>query len=1572
MKLRKILMGLAAVVGFTTAATAATPVAVWDGFDSLTSGDYTWTASAGTTVEDGVVTIGSDGGLTMANPTGLGDKAVTFIADIEGYDPTGAQMTIFDIGLGANRVNISNLSTSDRAVYQLWNAANGYGNVGQISTGKVRIITTYKGDTGTTTYVVGGNSADSGKLKSTGTAIAALGIGCYNGTQRVAAGMKVYRLAMFSAKLSESEAKAYQFPSEAALSKMYSNRLSTGGEQVEPGTYGAIEVEGDGYKATKFTEATKLSNTASGEEITGSYANIIKKPTGDTDIFAHTLMGWFKIDELPTAEGAAGATTIYAAKSHDGNYGGYKVAVGSDGKIYVGQCNNEGWNSEKGGPIVTTDGKIEAGKWFHLAISVTGRTDSTRKSTATVFFNGEAVETTSGTFGTNLNGNKCEYVRISGGIAAAGIYVDTNAIVYPSLAVEAATTYVEPYVAATEYSTTVNQDMTWSEIREVLLVDEEEFAENAQITLTMDGEYTITFDTTEALTGGLAFLKIEGVCQIALADELYEDGCWSKTIFTAPLIEAADATGVLKDGFKGGWTFGPTEIAIRAQNKEVISINIAGGSSGDATGKDSPPENLVTNAAVYYGLAPTVGSSWNNINKQWQGGAKTIEIQSPLAYDGETTIQRPTMSLSATGQNTWQAGLDNPFLRGYLDDPGGVTVMVHGVPYTKYDVIVYATSDRTDTGIAPVTVNGVQYTMVDGETVEGDTAWGKGMCNVPAFGDNAMIIRGCTNEQLTVSATRLGYTGADAGRATLCAVQVINKGEVVVTTDYVGVMSGDVEWTDGAEDENLESVGEPWVSGEYSTITITNMTSNGTFTFTQETEGLKFKVVSEEDCALTLDAASMVENGKLKTYDFTEAAGGVTIELPDEAFDLSTLPQIMGDYKFSGGLIIYDGVLPGAADQTLFKNPDVWTGTVWIKNQHIQNNATLKSCGNSNSIVRVTGVYGWMNNGDQGVATLELMDEDETIALEIDDSSQNWVYNYEKFIGDGTFKFATIAETPAAVSIADVSEFKGKLLSTDGWHKNKDTNTTARAIFVGGPATASTKSLISVADGATINSGCGWEAASVAFGATLTVKGSLGDAIVSNVTNEVPVLATKVTLDGEEGFYCLAYADNEVSVAEAVGFTVSPCDNATFAVAGAFAEGEGYYAAKGAPVKVTYTANDGYVFPDGSATLVVEATVTEEMEPIEAGETPVEAEAKIGTTYYLTLQDALNVGGDVTLLKDVAAEVTVPAGKTVNLDFGDFAITTTSRQAINNCGTLTIANGNITAQESAIVLWGNSVTTIKGGSYTANDNAVIAGSGNEGETNVVLNITGGTFTGNIESAGYIACGLYAPNSGTYTISGGTFNITDGCGVCARAGTTKIGSDVTFSVTGDTTGKVGDKATQVPCVDVYFDWSEPAYPGYAEGDTILAEDNTLTTDAEQEWSAEQTEGYYTLQVKSGPDVPSWIDPDDWESVQKYNTWALAYGVNDPNAAIKDAFLFNIENEESAVELAKERFVIHGITVDSDGTVTIEPPNEADVGVEFFNGTVIVRGSATVDGEYLLPQADPDARFFKAFLELISSN
>ena len=234
----------------------------------------------------------------------------------------------------------------------------------------------------------------------------------------------------------------------------------------------------------------------------------------------------------------------------------------------------------------------------------------------------------------------------------------------------------------------------------------------------------------------------------------------------------------------------------------------------------------------------------------------------------------------------------------------------------------------------------------------------------------------------------------------------------------------------------------------------------------------------------------------------------------------------------------------------------------------------------------------------------------------------------------------------------------------------------------------------------------------------------------------------------------------------------------------------------------------------------------------------------------------------VTLSDDVALNsiITVPEGKKLNLDLGGNAISASgmalnitggevvlsngsvasaSNTAINvtNGGSITIDgadivssasnavaakeavivvnSGNIQSQEAGLLGLKNSTITINGGTITGIDNGPVmgngsaAGSANDGTNmNVVMN--GGTLIAHIQTPGYIACGVYVPNSGSFTMNGGEI-ISDGCGICMRGGTVNLnGGTITANGTTEVLGKVGDSRVVVGPYAVVYD-ANSKYP-----------------------------------------------------------------------------------------------------------------------------------------------------------------
>ena len=176
------------------------------------------------------------------------------------------------------------------------------------------------------------------------------------------------------------------------------------------------------------------------------------------------------------------------------------------------------------------------------------------------------------------------------------------------------------------------------------------------------------------------------------------------------------------------------------------------------------------------------------------------------------------------------------------------------------------------------------------------------------------------------------------------------------------------------------------------------------------------------------------------------------------------------------------------------------------------------------------------------------------------------------------------------------------------------------------------------------------------------------------------------------------------------------------------------------------------------------------------------AVAKVGDTYYKTLADAVTAADNatVTLLKDVTANVTIPADKTITLNLNGMTLTNVDDHTILNNGNLTItgtgrvdnishAKGALYNKGTVVINGGtfdrsqengmnkgesgqNSWYTIKNvGTMTINDGATVQTAGN----NAAL----GKFS-SLVSNGYFNTNDYKTNKGLeqpiLTIDGGTF------------------------------------------------------------------------------------------------------------------------------------------------------------------------------------------------------------------------
>ena len=221
---------------------------------------------------------------------------------------------------------------------------------------------------------------------------------------------------------------------------------------------------------------------------------------------------------------------------------------------------------------------------------------------------------------------------------------------------------------------------------------------------------------------------------------------------------------------------------------------------------------------------------------------------------------------------------------------------------------------------------------------------------------------------------------------------------------------------------------------------------------------------------------------------------------------------------------------------------------------------------------------------------------------------------------------------------------------------------------------------------------------------------------------------------------------------------------------------------------------------------------------------------------------------------------------------------------------ITVKGGYVLAKEFAASAQGRGAElSIEGGVLKAKDNAVIAGNGTKSSTKdcggTIMNISGGTMIGGIQSTGYIACGVYHPQQGKLNITGGKFQITNGVGVLVRAGSANItGGEII--TTGSVKGKVGDSQIIEGCFGVVYD-TVSKYPGAAGTDKITVGGGVkIVTEngnapIKMRRAADSTENH--IEVTGG----SFSAPVDAEYLKGLNAELIANSGNAPYSYYVDA-------------------------------------------------------------------------------------
>ena len=149
---------------------------------------------------------------------------------------------------------------------------------------------------------------------------------------------------------------------------------------------------------------------------------------------------------------------------------------------------------------------------------------------------------------------------------------------------------------------------------------------------------------------------------------------------------------------------------------------------------------------------------------------------------------------------------------------------------------------------------------------------------------------------------------------------------------------------------------------------------------------------------------------------------------------------------------------------------------------------------------------------------------------------------------------------------------------------------------------------------------------------------------------------------------------------------------------------------------------------------------------------------------------------------------------------------------VSKGSTLTVNGGYFHSAEFGIGVQGEGATLVmSGGVVVADNNAAIGGNGkDEAESrDTSISISGGTVISHIDADGYIACGIYHPQRGKLSITGGTVYADNGVGILLRGGTLDM-TDGTVIATGNASGQVGDSTIVQSCYGVQIDGASAYY------------------------------------------------------------------------------------------------------------------------------------------------------------------
>ncbi|MBQ3809138.1 MAG: hypothetical protein II840_14420 [Kiritimatiellae bacterium] len=276
---------------------------------------------------------------------------------------------------------------------------------------------------------------------------------------------------------------------------------------------------------------------------------------------------------------------------------------------------------------------------------------------------------------------------------------------------------------------------------------------------------TATWGTQQAtLELGKNALKVSGLTSDTLVLTMRNAGCLSGSTKK----QGISAVQIVRDMSAIGENTRPVSAT------KVISVNLQSTYSSVGVkpayyGLELVPANAWTEDG--FSSASSSGADITADIKEWDGATQAVNVLSGVTINEK----------AANGYN-WKSDYVPMYhlVNAYLDDGGDrARITVTGVPYKKYDVIVYTATDSSENKFGPVTVNGTPYrwSASNGTTqtasssdTSSSTYWGFSRSRVPTYGANALRITDQTASTLTIKG---GNNNASA-RGGIAGFQIVD------------------------------------------------------------------------------------------------------------------------------------------------------------------------------------------------------------------------------------------------------------------------------------------------------------------------------------------------------------------------------------------------------------------------------------------------------------------------------------------------------------------------------------------------------------------------------------------------------------------------------------------------------------------------------------------------------------------------------------------------------------------------------------------------------------------------------